>query len=300
MPTLVTISGNLRDAYRQIQPGTMLHADELMNARRTSTDIQQSGFYTADGIIYFRDGNTPKIAITREEDNLVLRHIDEAFAQLTATRKYLPGPREAQTAIHATRTEIFDLTKLSLKDFYKQDIKREYGSLEISTTEYGSLNPEQRRLAERVYGRGNDFIANMAMLKQEFIHGIIVYVLNPKSVWKEARESPIGQASWLCNYSINSNFETRGRFVNPINSIRGVPRETPPSPLSPPTNFRDTQKLTFTRDPQPSTPPPPPPPGLTIEERIAALNAPPSIQQYLRDHPHEIIRYEKGNGLELD
>ena len=32
--TLETITGNLRDAYRQLQPGTMLHADELMNERR--------------------------------------------------------------------------------------------------------------------------------------------------------------------------------------------------------------------------------------------------------------------------
>ena len=38
--SLETITGNLRDAYKQLQPGTMLHVDQLMNERMTDSDLR--------------------------------------------------------------------------------------------------------------------------------------------------------------------------------------------------------------------------------------------------------------------
>ena len=199
-PQLENIVGNLLDAYRLTVPGTMLHSDQLMNARRLSPitpqreDLQQLAFYTADGAIYFLDGKTPKLALTREADNLVLRHIDDAinsyYQQLTQTKNYRPDPAEADISIKSATTEIFDLTQLKLK---KHD--DEFSYMAISTTKYDKLNPEQRRLAERIYGQGTDFIDNMAMLATAQIAETKIYVLNPGYVKTEARSGYVGRAS---------------------------------------------------------------------------------------------------------
>ena len=80
--TLETITENLRDAYRHLQPGTMLHADQLMKERRlnpitsTGEDLRDQWFYTADGAIYFIDNGVPTLALTREAHNPVLQNID--------------------------------------------------------------------------------------------------------------------------------------------------------------------------------------------------------------------------------
>ena len=62
---LETIEGNLRDAYRQLQPGTMWYVDELMNARQTNAGLRREQYYTGDGVVYFLDGacKTPALAI---------------------------------------------------------------------------------------------------------------------------------------------------------------------------------------------------------------------------------------------
>ena len=43
--SLETITGNLRNVYKQIVPGTMLCVDQLMDARREDASLCQNGFY---------------------------------------------------------------------------------------------------------------------------------------------------------------------------------------------------------------------------------------------------------------
>ena len=50
-----TITGNLRGAYQECVPGTMLCVDQLNIKRRTNPELRNNGFYTADGSIYFMD-----------------------------------------------------------------------------------------------------------------------------------------------------------------------------------------------------------------------------------------------------
>ena|SRR3990167_646122 len=88
--SLETFTGNLRDGYKQVQPGTMLHVDELMNERRSNKELQYQWFYTADGLIYFLDGvdKIPTLLITREAHNPVLQRIDDAFEPLIKGANY--------------------------------------------------------------------------------------------------------------------------------------------------------------------------------------------------------------------
>mgnify|MGYP001575350365 CR=1 FL=1 len=47
------IVGNLRDAYKQAVPGTLLHVDELMRERITNLELRGLWFFTPDGAVGF-------------------------------------------------------------------------------------------------------------------------------------------------------------------------------------------------------------------------------------------------------
>ncbi len=239
LDTLVNIPGNLKTVYTAAVPGTLRHVDELMTERRTNPSLRSLWFYTADAELYFMDNGRPKLAMTREADNLVLRHIDDAFAQLTSTGNYVPPQTEAEEAITASTTEVFDLSELKLE---KHD--DEFSFMEVSTAKYDKLNSEQRRLAERVYGKGDDFVLNMKMLEQAGIDTTRVYVLNPDYVKEHAKDSLVGRASWLYNFYVNSYFGADVRSIYSNSRVRGVRREVtaegdapkntvPPVPLAP-------------------------------------------------------------------
>lgn len=227
--TLETITGNLRDAYKQLQPGTMLHVDQLMNERRlnplteTGEDLREQGFYTADGEIYFLDGRnkTPTLAITRETHNPVLQHIDDASEQLVNNHNYLVSQSAVEQALAAPDREIIVLPNLRLSGD-----GAEWRYLEISTSpsKYAKLNDTERRFAERVFGQGDDFPANMEMLKKAKISETKIYVLNPDYVRKHASESAVARASWLGNFGDNSSFSADDRSINNHNRVRGVRR----------------------------------------------------------------------------
>src|SRR3989338_7893774 len=111
---LENLEGNLKDAYALAEPGTMLHADELMNERRTNDSLRSVPFYTADGNLYFIKDGKPFWAITREPENLVLRHIDAAFPQLTQSHNYYPDLADAEEALAAGDTVLIDVSQLGL------------------------------------------------------------------------------------------------------------------------------------------------------------------------------------------
>jgi len=140
-----TLEGNLRDAYQLAVPGTVMHADELMNERRTNAALRGLPFYTADGNLYFMRDGKPFWAITREPENLVLRHIDTAFPLLTQNNHYYPDPEEAEEAIAAADTLLIDVSQLRL-----EGNDNEWRRLAINTSPkwYNQLKAEERKGAE--------------------------------------------------------------------------------------------------------------------------------------------------------
>lgn len=204
--TLETITGNLRTQliqYKQLQP-TMLHVDELMKERRTNEELRNNGFYTADGEVYLLDGfrKTPALAITRKAYNPILRNIDEALDQLQLTQSgnYWPTQTDVQQALAASDTVLIALPNLRLSGN-----DAEWRHLKIGTvpSKYDQLNAEERKLAERVYGQGNDFVENMEMLKKTKISEIKIFVFNPDYVQILAEEGAVARISWL---SILNNY----------------------------------------------------------------------------------------------
>lgn len=224
--SLETIRGNLRPLYKELQPGTMQHVDQLMNQRFTYTKYRYECFCTADGGVYVLDGagKTPSLAITREVHNPVLKNIDDAFEQLHQNHNYRPVQADVEQALAAPETVLIALPSLRLSGD-----EAEWGYLKIGTTpaKYDKLNDEERKLAERVYGQGDDFPKNMKMLKDAHIGGTRIYVLNPDYVREHAAEAAIARASWLDSFDDPySYFYAVDRAFGGGSCVRGVRKKT--------------------------------------------------------------------------
>ena len=220
--SLETITGNLRDGYKQLQPGTMLHVDQLMNERRTNEELRRNSFYTADGEIYLLDGarKTPTLAMTREAHNPVLQNIDAAFEQLVNNHNYRVSQTDVQQTLAASDTILVALPNLRLNN--KHDVEFSYLPLGTTPAKYNKLNDEERKLAQRVYGQEDDFAQNMKMLKDAGIGETRIWVLNPDYVRKHAAEGAIARASWLYNFDSNSQFYADDRGIDDHSRVRGV------------------------------------------------------------------------------
>ena len=229
LDAIVNIPGNLQTAYTASVAGKNKHVDELMNERRTNPitpegdDLRIEWFYTPDGNIYSLQKGIPTLDITREKDNLVLRHLNDSvnssFDQLIHNHNYKADPGEAKTAMEAPETVRINLTQLRLKRE-----NNEWGYLTVSTTHYDQLNEEERKLAERVFGQGTDFVANMKMLKDATIKETRIYVLVPEYVTQHAGAGPLGRASRLRDFSNYSSFDADDRVVVNHYALRGVRR----------------------------------------------------------------------------
>ena len=224
---LETITGGLL-SYKRLEPGSMLSALQLTDERRTHPDekirdeLRRLSFYTSDGIIYYVEDNAPKIAITTELHNLMLRHLDDALQPLTKGDNYVPDPAEAETAIHAQDTLRSDLGQMRLTDY---DEERSF--LSVSTVNYGKkLNPVERRIVERIFGQGKDLNDNMEMLRDAGYHHAKIWVLNPIYVLGHAKSGSIARASWLDSFGDVSQFSASDCGVDLISRVRGVRKKT--------------------------------------------------------------------------
>ena len=224
-----TVVGCLAETYRLLRPESILHVDELMKERRTNEGLRHRCLYTPDGEIYFMNGKTPTLAITRRSSNPLFQDstIDEYCQQLLKNKNYRPTSEETQRALHAPDTVVVDLTKLRLQ---KGD--EEFSYLAIDTKNYKRLNSEEKKLAKRVHGQGKYFGLTMKMLANARIigtdAGVIetrVYVLNLDYVRLHVKENSLGRASWLGDFYGNSHFNVSARGMDDHLALRGVRRE---------------------------------------------------------------------------
>ncbi len=224
---LETIPGDLL-AYKQLEPGSMLHGYELTTERRTCTEeraraeLRNNPFYTADGQLYTVKKRDVLWGITRLPQNLVLRNIDAAYQQLTQTGNYFPLTEEAEASFKHTDTVVVDLKGLKLVKG-----NDEYGHFKINPQKIRQLNSEQKLAAVRLFGSDEEgFGLNMEMLA-EAGKSPFVFVLMPDYVQRtlEAQDTQyLGRASWLNNFNLNSNFDANDRNIGNDGRVRGVRR----------------------------------------------------------------------------
>ena len=157
---LETIPGNLRDGYKQLQPGSMQHVDQLTTERRTNIELRNQSFYTADGQLYTTQKRKSLWAITRLPQNLVLQHIDDAYESLRTDGNYFPPADEAKASFQHKDTVVIDMNGLKL-----QKDNDEYGHFVLDPKKVKKLNSEQKKAAVRLFGPDEEsFGLNMEML----------------------------------------------------------------------------------------------------------------------------------------
>ncbi|MEK6863263.1 MAG: hypothetical protein AABW53_01050 [Nanoarchaeota archaeon] len=203
--TLETITGNLRDAYRQLQPGTMLHADELMNERRSNEELCSMSPNAADGAIYFLDGNNrniPTLAVTREAQNPILQNIDAAFEEFVNQRPYYVPQADLERALAAPDTMQIALPELSLY-LFKDGMC--YFLVKTTPGGYEKMNAKDRKFAEHFFGQGNDFVKNMERIydQNSYQRETRIWVVNPIVVWNLTEKGAFARASRVSRDNFN-------------------------------------------------------------------------------------------------
>ncbi len=158
---LENIAGNLL-AYKELEPGTFQHVDQIITERRTNHELGNEWFYTADGELYTVQRKESLWAITREPQNLVLQDIDEAYRQLRRQKNYFPDAEAAKSSLEHANTIVVELEGLKLvKD------NNQYGHFVVDPKKVKSLNSQQRQAAQRIYGPDEEnFGLNMEMFAE--------------------------------------------------------------------------------------------------------------------------------------
>ena len=227
--TLESIPGDLR-AYAQLKPESMLHGYELTSERRTCSDkslrneLRNNAFYTADGQLYTsKESGDVQWGITRLSQNLVLRHIDDAFTALTQTNNYFPPTDEARVSFEHPDTKVINLKGLKL-------VKNngEYGHFVIDPKKVKQLNSQQKIAVVCLFGPDEEsFGLNMEMLAEAEISPLISALMPDyvQHTLETKRKEYLGRASWLGYFVNNSSFGAIDRNVSIHARVRGVRRE---------------------------------------------------------------------------
>ncbi len=224
---LENVTGTLL-AYKELEPGTFQHSDQLTTERRTNHGLRNQAFYTADGELYTVRRNNNLWAVTRLPQNLVLSDLDEAYRQLTRRStyqsNYLPSPEKAKQALSHEDTVIVEHEGLELERSGDK-----YGYFMLDPKQVKKLNSEQRRAAQRIFGPDSDsFDQNMEMFAraQKILH---VFVLMPeyvRRVLKKSGQRFLMQASSLSYFRNSSNFYANEDYIYDLCALRGIRKIT--------------------------------------------------------------------------
>jgi len=248
LEALVTISGPFLRTFRSLIPDTLQHADEIMYQRRAGADkkLRDEYFWVADSALYTTEGKKSGreafLRLGRGDTNPIFTNLEEAIHQLRRCKsdpystvfwdeQYIPNAKNLQSVMEAEGTlkarlldldlKVWEITPKSRFSFGAPLEKIAY--FEIETANYDVLNPTQRLVAERIYGQGDDFKENMAMLHENGVTKTQMYFLNPEFVVKKVKEGQaFAQACCLTGFGNKSLFSAYGSYSNDYNSVRGV------------------------------------------------------------------------------
>ncbi|MDP2750444.1 MAG: hypothetical protein Q8O89_06445, partial [Nanoarchaeota archaeon] len=234
LENIATVRGNLLQCVAQLDPKTILHADETQKLRWTNEELRNLGSWTAD-FAQFTIENDGTLYLARRDNNLILENLDEAFSQLVNKGYYRPLKDDAERVKSSESTLAIILSKLSLKGNKKDD----YLYIEIDTLNYKkTINEEQNKIAERAHGSmaeyldektnnmTSDFAKSMEMLYSAGKNTTRIYVPNPKYVKSNAQDGAIVRVCWLSYFDSNSNFCANSWYVDGVyGALRGVRRQ---------------------------------------------------------------------------
>lgn len=233
LENLMNFPGDLSSSLKEIYPATWQHAAEITKERISNPDLRKIQFRTADFAMYRIEGNDVELNLAMMEQNLILWNIDAVTDQFTRTNNYAPTKFGINIVIGSPSTLRVNLSCLDL-EHYSNNVS----FFKINCTEYTTtLNPSQKRLAERIYGsmqvrQGeviSDFDNAMKMLHEaEVWKGFTrFFVLSPNYVKSKLQNCPEDAIVTFCDLSsfeCSSNFSADSLNIQSQSSyLRGVP-----------------------------------------------------------------------------
>lgn len=242
---------NLKECLELANPETILHSRDVMNMRRDNEKFRSQDFWTADFAMYCLEKGQPILYIVDRDYNHAFNNIEDAIVQIKKEKMMLIDSGKAEEIKRSLkirkgiRIPLLDLDLLPLgpnspdpDDIMADqigDVIEDIGYFEIDVKNYFLLNASQRKLAERVYGKENDFYENMQMLSQISVPSAIgkspIRLIHVHTLWphyleatlrKIGFEKSIGFPCGLDSFQQSGNFSAVGYTVDEKSSVMAV------------------------------------------------------------------------------
>jgi hypothetical protein len=188
-PQIQNKRAKLIDLSKTFDISTIQHAYEIQNDRRADMYFSERPWlhglitHTADFSLYTMEKDEAILYFADREHNLILQNVDDAIKQIQRPHdNYFPQDSDIEAVITAPTTLKIRLSDLKLSERVVDEC-----NITFSVTGYDTLNETKRNLVERIYGTGQDFIDNMAMMVRLGCERTRIQLLHPDYV-KETLE----------------------------------------------------------------------------------------------------------------
>jgi hypothetical protein len=194
---LLTVrSGPLKDTVLTFDPSTIQQAREIVSRLRNTDRIPADAVWTGDFAIYTIEADAPILYLAPTQYNMILRRPSKATRDLLSDGNYRPTRNEVREITQAATNGLLarvNLSKLALKPGL-----RDSSYLEFETGRVDNLTPDERAIAETVYGRGEDFLETMHFLHSANLTTTRIYTLSPDYLQATLQgRLAIGRACWI-------------------------------------------------------------------------------------------------------
>lgn len=203
-------------SYSKFDNDTVWHSDELLNAFRQNILEHDRWFWLGQSMVFGKEEDKPVLYVARRDSNPILRNPEEALNQLLNTGDYHVTNDELRDVVNSKETMRFPYK--TLKPVKKVRRGANICFVEVDTSNYDSASPEQRNLAEFFYGTGDEFVKNMAMIKEQGNDKVVIDLMHPHLFGEQA----IGKICRLGTNGPNYNICGDGKAVGHSMGLAGT------------------------------------------------------------------------------
>jgi len=233
-PTLVTITNNLCDGYKELEKGTFQEASEVQNQRRKDPSLRSIWIYTANLPLFRIQDDCLEYGLSGRQtfDSIAGEDIDDFTKQILQTGAYNLTPQQEKQLEDLTADIVW--AKAADLALTKENDEWSYFIIDTSDAAAAKLNDEQRRFAVKVHGSSEskfdpkqslpDYAENMNMLlKEGKIKQTRLWLPNPNHIKSYLNNKcVVARACWLGNFDSISLFRANYRDVNFHFALCGV------------------------------------------------------------------------------
>ncbi len=203
---LKNVLGDITE-YKRLIVGSFRHIDELTKDRIFDHGEFDFDFHAADGAVYFVEEGIPKLALTRERANPILRNIGPALREMQVYNwgGYVLSPRDFDLVLEDPHTLVVDLNNLLLQEDKMRHNDLGFLSVRIKDrrifdgNDYVLPNSEQENLLTRL-GHTSEYLSLLAsgeIKADKPLEEIHVTPFLPKVVLDHFVEAPIAFSTCL-------------------------------------------------------------------------------------------------------